>query len=240
VDGGEEVAARRERQPEARGDRAERPGIANINGDPSRQILHEVAYQADTFADPLGGEIGHSSRGRRKGPAGQVVGDEPVDLLGHPSVEAPQARLDVGDRQVQLGRSQGSGQRRVRVAIDEHRVGALGQEDWLEGDEHPGRRPGLASPADSQAMVRASEAELGEERAGHLFVPVLPGVDEDLLMTRSEGGLERCRLDELRPCPNDADDPHGPYEATGRSPLRRATTRNWKVSGSRSPGTAAR
>ena len=53
----------------------------------------------------------------------------------------------------------------------------------------------------------ARELELPEEDAGHSLVPVLPGVHEHVRMAAMQGWQERCRLDQLRACPDDADDP---------------------------------
>ena len=48
-----------------------------------------------------------------------------VELLGHRAVEGAHAGLDVGDRDPRLRRGERAGERRVRVAVDEHRVGLL-------------------------------------------------------------------------------------------------------------------
>ena len=72
--------------------------------------------------DPLGAQVLDRGRRRREEPARQVVGDDPVDLLGHPPIEAAQAGLDVRDGQPELGGDQRAGQRRVRVAVDQDGV----------------------------------------------------------------------------------------------------------------------
>ena len=64
------------------------------------------------------------SDGQKQEPR-EAVGDDPVDLLGHAHVEGAQAGLDVRQRHAELGRDEGSGERRVGVAVDEHRVGPL-------------------------------------------------------------------------------------------------------------------
>ncbi len=51
-----------------------------------------------------------------------VVRQPPVVLLGHPEVVAPEARLDVPDRDPELGRGHRAGEDRVRVALDEDAV----------------------------------------------------------------------------------------------------------------------
>ena len=62
--------------------------------------------------------------------------DDPVDLLGHRPVERPKPRLDVGDGDRQLRRRERSGQRGVRVAVDEHRIRPLAPEDGFDAGQH--------------------------------------------------------------------------------------------------------
>ena len=112
----------------------------------------------------------------------QVVGELAVVLLGHRRVEAPQARLDVGDRDDELGRRECGRERRVDVTGDDDEVGALLLEDARRRrtgrarsarrgcpSRRRGRRPGSGRPSSR------------EEHVGHLGVVVLPGVDEEQL-----------------------------------------------------------
>ncbi len=46
-----------------------------------------------------------------------MVGHDPVDLLGHRSIEGPKTSLDVGHREVELRGGEGPGEGRVRVAV---------------------------------------------------------------------------------------------------------------------------
>ena len=103
-----------------------------------------VADEVDAVGHALGREVGDGGRRRREQPAREVVGHDAVDLLGHPPVEAAQAGLDVRDGDAELRRGERPGERRVRVAVDEHRVRPLGDEDRLERRRAsaPSARPG--------------------------------------------------------------------------------------------------
>ncbi len=92
-----------------------------------------------------------------------MVGQDAVELLGHPQVEGAHARLDVDDGDAGLSRRQASCQGRVRVAVDEHRVGLLGGEERLERAEHAGGLRGVGGPGDIQLAVGPGQAELAEE-----------------------------------------------------------------------------
>ena len=94
--------------------------------DPGGQVLHQVADEDDATRDPFRAQVRDRRRRRGEEPVGQVVGDDPVDLLGHPSIEAAEASLDVGERNAELGRHECAGQGRVRVAVDQDDVGHRG------------------------------------------------------------------------------------------------------------------
>ncbi len=65
--------------------------------------------------------------------------DDPIDLLRHPAVERAQPGLHVRDRHVHLGRHERRRQRRVRVAVDDDRIGRDVAQRALQRDEHPAR-----------------------------------------------------------------------------------------------------
>ena len=117
-----------------------------------------------------------------KRPARQVVRHDAIDLLRHPAIERAQPGLDVRDRHVHLGRHERRRQRRIRVAVDDHRVGRDVAERALQRDQHPAGLLGAGPTADPQRHVRRPQPELAEEAAGHRLVPVLPGIDEDLVV----------------------------------------------------------
>src|SRR6476619_1389047 len=98
---------------------------------------------------------------------------------------------------------QSTGERRVRVAVDEYDLGlAL-------GDRGPDARPhrGRLSRVEVEPVIGLWEAELVEEDLGELTVVVLPRVEHDLVdpalaqSDRQGGGF-----DELRPASDDRED----------------------------------
>ena len=136
---------------------------------------------------------------------GQPVDLDPRPLLGHREVAAAQPRLDVGDRMPAAAAAAGAGEGRVGVAEDEDGVGPLGRDDLLQR-----RGQGVdVRGAQVEAVRRLGEPELVEEDGGQLVVPVLPGVDDDLVEPGvAQGDGERRRLDELRPVADDGQDLH--------------------------------
>ena len=183
----------------AAGHTRQRRRLAHLGQGPRRQVAHDVADEVDTIGQALGREVLHGGIGRGEAPARQVVHDDPVDLLRHPAVERAQAGLDVGHRHVHLGRHERRRQRRVRVAVDHDRIGRDVAQCALQRDQHPARLLGAGPTADAQRHVRRPQPELAKEAAGHRLVPVLPGVDEDLVVPLAQRRLEGRGLDELRP-----------------------------------------
>jgi len=55
---------------------------------------------------------------------------------------------------------------------------------------------------------KAGQIELPEEGARQLVIPMLTGVDEHLRVQRPESWDERRGLDQLRPRPDDGQEPH--------------------------------
>ena len=133
-----------------------------------------------------------------------MVGDQPVRLLGHAPVEAAQARLDVGERQVQLRRGERRCQRRVGVAVGQHEVRPALEHRGLERLQHARRLAAVAARADAEIEVGLRDAELGEEDVGHRRVVVLAGVHDEVLDARAAGvrggdrAADRRELHELR------------------------------------------
>ena len=76
--------------------------------------------------DAFGGEVARRRVARAQQEVRQVIGDDPVDLLGHAAVEAAQPGLDVSDGHEQLRGRQRTGQRGVRIAVDQEPVRTFG------------------------------------------------------------------------------------------------------------------
>ena len=163
---------------------------------------HHVADHLPAAGDALRLELRRRALVGTEEQRRQPVDLDPVPLLGHRQVEAAQPRLDVRDRHL-LARGVRSGERRVRVAVDEHPVGPLRLDHLADRRGHRHRVGG----AQVEPVRRLREAELVEEDLRHLGVPVLPRVQHDLVDPRlAERHRERRRLDELGPVPDDGED----------------------------------
>ena len=127
-----------------------------------------------------------------------MIGDDAVDLLGHPAVEGPKAGLDVRQADVQLRRHERAGQRRVGVAVDQHPVGLGVHRGLLETGEHGAGLSAVRPRPDAQVQVWLGDLELTEENLGHVVVVVLAGVDEHLFVVLAQDATDRGSLDELR------------------------------------------
>ena len=165
-----------------------------------------------------------------------MVGEAPVDLLRHPRVEAAQPGLDVGHGDAQLGRGQGSGQGRVRVAHDDHQRGCDLLDHLLERLQHAARHPPVGAGADAEMAVGARERQLLEEGVRHLAVVVLAGVDDHLPHVAPQRAGERPQLDELRPRADDGQDSRRGRSVAGRRVGARGGRRERDGAGGRRPG----
>jgi hypothetical protein len=138
----------------------------------------------------------------RRGPqhVGEDVGDEPVQLLGHRPVAAPQARLEMDDGDSELASDHRAGRGRVDVADDDDPVGPVGERHLLIGDHHPAGLLGMAARADSEMVVGLRQLQVGEEGVRHVHVVMLAGMDQHRLEARRRGERvpERRHLHEIR------------------------------------------
>jgi len=109
----------------------------------------------------------------------EPVGLDPVQLFGHRHVEAPQAGFDVSDLDAVAPGNLRARHRRVYVADDDHQIRGDVPHDSLEavGDHGDLFLPRMG--ADVQVDIRAWDLQLSEEHFAHLYVVVLPRVDED-------------------------------------------------------------
>jgi len=78
-----------------------------------------------------------------------------IDLFGHGTVEAAQPCLDVCHGDMELGGGERTGERRVRVPIDQHDIGPLVLHHRFELREHRSGLCAVRSAADVQMMIRA-------------------------------------------------------------------------------------
>ena len=120
------------------------------------------------------------------------------------AVEAAQARLDVGEGQVQLRRREGRGERRVGVAVGQHEVRLALEHRRLERLQHARGLAAVAAGTDAEVEVGLRDAEFREEDVGHRRVVVLARVHDEVLDVRAAGvggcdcAADRRELHELR------------------------------------------
>ncbi len=190
-----------------------RKARAGDRGEDPRRISHDVADDVDAPHRALRLEcLLRPVVGAEQEPSAPVDFD-PVHLLRHGQVAAAQPGLDVCKRDGRIRGCLGTREGRVRVPVDEHDVRRFLRDSLCD------RRPHLrdVGRAQVEAVPRFREAELRDEDLGHRVVPVLPGVQHDLLDLRlAERGRERCRLDELRPVSDDGEDLHAAGNTTAR------------------------
>ena len=171
-------------------------------------VSHDVANNLDAAGDALGRERLTRALVRREQERRGPVDLDPVVLLRHRQVAAPQAGLDVRERGTGRVRGPGARERRVRVAVDEHPVRPLRLDRFLDRRTH---RLGIRR-LQPEPVVRLCEVELVEEDLRQLRVVVLPGVQDDLVDSGlAQGQRQGRRLDELRPVPDDGEHFHGGY-----------------------------
>ena len=75
---------------------------------------------------------------------------------------------------------QGTGDRGVRVAVDEHPVGRVLLEDGVEGGQHGTGLDAAAAGADLEVDVRLRDVQVVEEDVAHPHAVVLAGVHDDV------------------------------------------------------------
>src|SRR5215213_2827003 len=139
----------------------------------------------------------------------QVVGEHAVVLLGHCTVEAPQARFDVRDRDPELHGGERRCQRGVDVAGNHAEADLTLAQHGLDPHERLRGLLGVGPGADGEELVRPRHPQFTEEDVRHSVVVVLPGVQERELQARVERGqlpVHRSRFHEVRPGADDEAD----------------------------------
>ena len=134
----------------------------------------------DIPPNALGGEVVHGDLAGAEQKGGKLIGDDPVDLFGHAAIEAAQARLHVGDGNVEFRRGKRAGQCGVGIAVDQDPVGFFLDEDFLDGGKHLSCLRAVRPRANGQVVFGLGDFEFSEKDSGHAVVVVLTGVDEDL------------------------------------------------------------
>ena len=180
--------------------------FAGDRSQPEAGVRHHVADDLDATGDALGKQrlagafVGTEEEG------GQRVDGYPVVLLRHGQVAAPQPGLDVRDRDARVPGRLGAGAGRVGVAEDERPVGAFLSQHRRDRGSHRGGVGGV----EVEPVARLGQRELVVEDVGELRIPVLAGVESDLLDAGfAESSAQRARLDELGTVPHHGQDFHG-------------------------------
>ena len=171
-----------------------------------RRVEHHVADDFAPARDALGRERLRRVLVRGEENRGQLVDLDAVPFLGHRQVTAAEPRLDVSLADSGVVGRERAGQRRVRVAEDEHDVRALGADRFADPGPHRRRVGGVQI----EPVARLREPQLVEEDLRQLGIVVLPRMQDDLVdsvITKRNG--ERRRLDKLRAVSDDRENLQG-------------------------------
>src|SRR5207244_3222580 len=183
------------------------------------RVEHAVADDVDALRHVLASQILPRGGRRSEEEVRELVRDDAVDLLGHRLVERPDARFDVRERTTLLARQETAGERRVRVAVDDHEVGVFRDGRNLSH----GRRDLQVrrSRLQLELMIRLPQFQVAEEDPIHHDVVVLPRMDEDVFVVQRIERLDHRRhLDDLRPGADDRDDAtHRTGRGSERGPI---------------------
>jgi len=163
-------------------------------------------------------EVRDAARLRREQEVAQRIDDDAVHLLRHRGVEAAQACLDMRDRNPEGGRGKRPRGAGIDVADDHDQIGPEPSEHLLEVGQHPPDLCRLPAGGAGKHDVGRRKLQLREQLLRHRGVVVLPGMDEqrrEHVGTRPLRGEHRGHLYEVRPGPDDVDDPnHGGVDTT--------------------------
>ena len=98
--------------------------------------------------------------------------------------------------------------RRVRVAVDQHAVGLVLEDDRLQAADHLAGHGTVRPAANLQVDVGCRQLEVAEEGGAHRLVVVLAGVHQHLGVVVAQDAADGGGLHELRPRPHDGEDDH--------------------------------
>lgn len=186
-----------------------RGGVSYLIAYSQQHIGHDVPDDDCTRLEPLLGQVGCADHRRREQEIRCVVGQDPVDLLGHGAVEGAQPRLQVSHRHVQFDGRQRPGKRGVRVSVDQHPVReVLGQHGIHGGEYRCGLHP-VGTGAHLHVDIGGADSQVVEEHLGQQRVVVLAGVDDRVMDPGgAQSGVDGGELDELRAGADDGEYVH--------------------------------
>ena len=107
---------------------------------------------------------------------GDVVDDAAIDLLGHIQIERPVAGLHVVDRNFHPLRHD-SGDRRIGIAENQHRVGFFEVEHLLDLDQSFSQHMSQTGSIDPQIIIRLAQLKFFEKYLIEFVIVILAGVN---------------------------------------------------------------
>ena len=186
-----------------------------------QRIDHDVARLNGASEKALGGEVRHRSIVRGEEEIGSMIDKHAVDFLGHGTVEAAKAGLDLQLsafqlRLAELGCGEGAGECGIGVAKDDDNARPVSEEVGFEALKGAGGHGGVGAGANTEVVMGLRDAEFAEEAFRHPLVIMLAGMDDALIVASPPGlGREGGELDELRAGTDYGGDSHEMSEADG-------------------------
>ena len=181
-----------------------------------QRIDHDVARLNGASEKALGGEVRHRSIVRGEEEIGSMIDKHAVDFLGHGTVEAAKAGLDMDDGDAELGCGEGAGECGIGVAKDDDNARPVSEEVGFEALKGAGGHGGVGAGANTEVVMGLGDAEFAEEAFRHPLVVMLAGMDDALIVASPPGlGREGGELDELRAGTDHGGDSHEMSEADG-------------------------
>ena len=167
-------------------DRASGAAVRNRGLERDERVDHRVADERDPLGvDALARQVARAPRASGEQQVRDLVGDDPVDLLGHRAVEAAQAGLDVADAGCSsLAAASAAASVELTSPGTITRSGSLASSTGSMPLHHARRLRRVRAGADAEQVVGLRHAELLEEDLRHRRVVVLPGVDEHVRAVR--------------------------------------------------------
>src|SRR5207302_1035513 len=133
--------------------------------------------------DAFARKVSDCSRSWSKKKARNMVGDDAVDLFRHASIEGPQPRLNMGNRNVKLGRRQRARQSRICITVHQCPVRPLISQNGFDCGQHSTSLFTVGARSNLKVVSRPGNLEFVEEDLRHVFVIMLAGVNDELANT---------------------------------------------------------
>ena len=112
---------------------------------------------------------------------GELIRHDPVDFFGHQAIIAAQARLHMGDADIELRRGQGAGQRGIGIAINQHPIWLFFEKDLFDGRQHSPCLKAVQTGTDIKVVLWFGDFEFSEKYGRHVVIIVLAGMNKNLL-----------------------------------------------------------